>query len=284
MFLAGSRILLSWMRLGPTRMSMSQRSLPGLGSENPHWSAIGWRGWQSISIAPPSSFLAGPSGQGSSAGASFADEFLDSALASFGDPDPRIGTPWGRGERLAKLIMHRRALLILDGLELLQNPPVAGGTAARALPPGTSARACGLQFRSLRDHDPNGGRRYCGSRAEFGPRRDLEQLSSDAGAKLLRSLEVKGHEAELRAASDELGGHCLALTLLASYLTDVYNGDIRCRGEASSRFAQDVRKGLLVRKVMESYQTWFGEGSELSVLRLLGLFDRPPTKGRSELF
>jgi hypothetical protein len=26
---------------------------------------------------------------------------------------------------------------------------------------------------------------------------------------------------------------------------------------------------------MESYQTWFGEGSELSVLRMLGLFDRP---------
>ena len=27
--------------------------------------------------------------------------------------------------------------------------------------------------------------------------------------------------------------------------------------------------------MMESYQTWFGEGPELSVLRLLGLFDRP---------
>jgi len=26
---------------------------------------------------------------------------------------------------------------------------------------------------------------------------------------------------------------------------------------------------------MESYQTWFGEGPELSMLRILGLFDRP---------
>jgi hypothetical protein len=26
---------------------------------------------------------------------------------------------------------------------------------------------------------------------------------------------------------------------------------------------------------MESYQTWFGEGPELSVLRMLGVFDRP---------
>jgi len=26
---------------------------------------------------------------------------------------------------------------------------------------------------------------------------------------------------------------------------------------------------------MESYQTWFGEGPELAILRMLGLFDRP---------
>ena len=51
-------------------------------------------------------------------------------------------------------------------------------------------------------------------------RRDLEHLSSDAGAKLLRALDVKGDEPELRTASDEFSGHCLALTLLGSYLTD----------------------------------------------------------------
>src|SRR6476659_4542816 len=39
--------------------------------------------------------------------------------------------------------------------------------------------------------------------------------------------------------------------------------------------AHDIRQGAHARKVMESYQTWFGEGPELSVLRLLGLFDRP---------
>ena len=70
-------------------------------------------------------------------------------------------------------------------------------------------------------------------------------------------------------------GHCLALTLLGSYLTDAYNGDIRYREEVSERLAHDVRQGAHARKVMESYQTWFGEGPELSVLRMLGLFDRP---------
>jgi Protein kinase domain len=61
--------------------------------------------------------------QGSSGGASSADEFLDAALTWFGDRDPRLGTAWEKGERLAKLVAHRRALLVLDGLEPLQNPP-----------------------------------------------------------------------------------------------------------------------------------------------------------------
>src|SRR6202008_4104467 len=70
-------------------------------------------------------------------------------------------------------------------------------------------------------------------------------------------------------------GHCLALTLLGSYLSDAYEGDIRCLVEVSKRLADDVRQGVHARKVMDSYQTWFGEGPELSLLRLLGLFDRP---------
>jgi len=106
-------------------------------------------------------------------------------------------------------------------------------------------------------------------------RRDLEQLSKDAGAKLLQALGVKGHDAELQSASDEFSGHCLALTLLGSYLNDAFNGDIRFRKEVSERLAHDVRQGVHARKVMQSYQTWFGEGPELSVLRMLGLFDRP---------
>jgi hypothetical protein len=61
--------------------------------------------------------------QGSSGDTSSADEFLDAALNWFGDPDPRLGTAWEKGERLAKLVAHRRTLLVLDGLEPLQNPP-----------------------------------------------------------------------------------------------------------------------------------------------------------------
>jgi hypothetical protein len=38
-------------------------------------------------------------------------------------PTRWLGTGWEKGERLAKLVAHRRTLLLLDGLEPLQNPP-----------------------------------------------------------------------------------------------------------------------------------------------------------------
>jgi predicted ATPase len=213
--------------------------------------------------------------QGSSGGTSSADEFLDSALTWFGDPDPRIGTAWEKGERLAKLVTHRRTLLILDGLEPLQNPPGPQEGRVRepsiqallrelaAFNPGLCVITTRLPVADIADRESTSALR-----------RELEQLSSEAGAKLLRALGVKGGEEKLRSASDEFSGHCLALTLLGSYLTDAYNGDIRCREEVSKRLAHDVRQGVHARKVMESYQSWLGEGPELSVLRMLGLFDR----------
>jgi serine/threonine protein kinase len=214
--------------------------------------------------------------QGTSGDSSSADEFLNAALLWFGDPDPRIGTAWEKGERLAKLVAHRRTLLVLDGLEPLQNPPGPQEGRVRessfqallrelaAFNTGLCVITTRLPVADLADHERTSALRL-----------ELEQLSSDAGAKLLRALGVKGNESELRSASEEFSGHCLALTLLGSYLTDAYKGDIRCRREVSARLADDVRQGVHARKVMESYQTWFGPGPELSLLRILGLFDRP---------
>jgi hypothetical protein len=136
--------------------------------------------------------------QGTSGGTSSADEFLDAALAWFGDADPRLGTAWEKGERLAKLVAHRRTLLILDGLEPLQNPP--GPQEGRLREPslqallrelaafnkGLCVTTTRLPVADIADHEGTSALR-----------RDLEQLSSDAGASLLRALGVKGHEAEL---------------------------------------------------------------------------------------
>jgi hypothetical protein len=130
-------------------------------------------------------------------------------------------------------------LLVLDGLEPLQNPP--DPQEGRLREPSLQALLrelaafnkglCVITSRTpvadIVDHERTSALR-----------RELEQLSSDAGAHLLRALGVKGGEAELRSASDEFSGHCLALTLLGSYLTDAYSGDIRRRKEVSEHLAQ----------------------------------------------
>ena len=145
--------------------------------------------------------------QGTSGQSSSADEFVDAALAWFGDPDPRIGTAWEKGERLAKLIAHCRTLLVLDGLEPLQNPP--GSQEGRLREPALQALLrelaafnmglCVITTRLLVADIPD----HEGTSAL---RRDLEELPGDAGAKLLRALGVKGNEADLRKASDEFHG------------------------------------------------------------------------------
>jgi hypothetical protein len=172
--------------------------------------------------------------QGTTGDTSSADEFLDAALHWFGDTNPRLGTAWEKGERVAKIIAHRRTLLVLDGLEPLQNPP--GPQEGRLREPSLQAllrqlAAFNMGLCVITTRLPIADIADC--ECTSAPCRELEQLSSDAGAKLLRALGVKGPEAELRNASDEFRGHCLALTLLSSYLTDAYDGDIRSRKEVS---------------------------------------------------
>ena len=256
---------------------MSLRSLPGPGSGSPRSSTIGSDEWLLNIIVLRSLFLAGPSTDRAPV-ETLRPQMNFLTRLSLGleiqihgsERHGRRAKDWRSSSRIVE------PYLVLDGLEPLQNPP--GPQEGRVREPSLQALLrelaafntglCVITTRTpvadIADHERTSALR-----------RDLEQLSSDAGAKLLRALGVKGDEAELRSASDEFSGHCLALTLLGSYLTDAYNGDIRCRKEVSGRLAHDVRQGVHARKVMESYQTWFGEGPELSVLRMLGLFDRP---------
>jgi serine/threonine protein kinase len=104
-----------------------------------------------------------------------------------------VNEAWEKGERLAKLIAHRRTLLVLDGLEPLQNPP--GPQEGRLREPSLQALLrelaafntglCVITTRTpvadIADHE--------GSSALS---RNLEQLSSDAGAKLLGALRNLG--------------------------------------------------------------------------------------------
>lgn len=213
--------------------------------------------------------------QGTSERAASADLFIDQALRWFGDTDPTQGSPWDKGERLAGYIRQSRTLLILDGLEPLQHPPGPQegrlkDAAIQALLVELAAQQNGLCVISTRER--------IGDLVEFENstvvRHDLEHLSPKAGAQILRSLNVKGETEELEEASRELKGHAFSLTLLGSYLDEVLQGDIRRRKEIENLF-DDTRYGGAAQEMIAAYETWLGEGMELAILRLLGLFDRP---------
>jgi tetratricopeptide (TPR) repeat protein len=215
--------------------------------------------------------------QGTSEQGVSADQFIDAALRWFGDPDPTAGTPWDKGERLARLVRRQRTLLLLDGLEPLQFPPGRGHKEGAlkehsmqallrelaAHNPGLCVITSRLTIDDLADSEGNTTRRI-----------NLEHLSPQAGAAVLRGQGVKGEQAELERASSEFGGHALALTLLGSYLVNVHDGDI-ARRDRVDILREDEEQGGHARRVMASYEKWFGEGPELSILRILGLFDRP---------
>jgi hypothetical protein len=202
------------------------------------------------------------------------DLFISSALEWFGDPDPNKGTPWEKGERLADLIKKKRTLLILDGLEPLQNPP--GEKQGQIKDP---ALKCLL--RELAIHNP--GLCIITTRLEVDDVKDfvgktvqkipLERLSPEAGAQFLQHLGVKGTFEELKGAAVEFEGHALALSLLGTYLAIVYQGDIRQRDKIA-RLTDEQNQGGHARRVIESYEKWFVGKPELNILRIMGLFDR----------
>lgn len=216
--------------------------------------------------------------QGSDQPQTSADPFIDAALRWLGDADPTAGSPWDKGERLARLIKQTRTLLILDGLEPLQHPKhtLEGRLkeqSMQALLKELAAGQPGLCVVSTREHVAD----LQGFRAPAVIAHDLDQLSPAAGASILHQQQIKGSDAELQQASAEFGNHALALTILASFLHNAYDGDLRRRHEIGP-LTEDELNGGHARRVMTSYETWLrdaGEDTLLAVLRVLGLFNRP---------
>jgi tetratricopeptide (TPR) repeat protein len=218
--------------------------------------------------------------QGTREQSTSADLFIDQALRWFGDADPSTGTPWDKGQRLARYIRQSRTLLILDGLEPLQHPPgpqegFLKDAALQTLLVELSAQQPGLCVISTRER--------IADLVEFGTvvQHDLEHLSPKAGAQILRSLHVAGDDRELEDATEELKGHALSVTLLGSYVEEVLNGDIRRRQEIQNLF-DDARFGTAAQRMISAYEDWLGEGPEIAILRLLAFFDRPVDRSSLE--
>lgn len=205
-----------------------------------------------------------------------ADLFIDNALRWFGDPDATTGSPWEKGERLGELVNQHPTLLVLDGLEPLQYPPGSAARVGGLKDPALqtllrelarhNAGLCVLTTRiKVEDIHPFVGTSVC--------RVDLDQLSPEAGAQLLKGLGAEGTAKDLSDAVEDFGGHALALTLLGKYVATVHGGDIRKR-DLIAELMHEPTAGGHARRVMESYETWFKGKPELQILRIMGLFDR----------
>ena len=214
--------------------------------------------------------------QGTGERATSADQFIDHALRFFNDPEPEAGSPWAKGERLAELARKNRALLILDGLEPLQDRfQGIKDPALERLIEELARDNSGLCVITTRE--------TVSELADFPDStiaRDLEQISPEAGRALLRVKGVRGTDAELEQASEAFGNHALAINLLANWLRAIPGHPI-----AKAHDIPDLdippEKGRHPRRVMAAFAERFGEDSaEVEVLRLLGLFDRPATKRR----
>ncbi len=220
--------------------------------------------------------------QGSKERATAADEFLNWALAKLG-VKLESASASAKGEAIAEALMTRRALLVLDGVEPLQHGP--GPQAGQLKDQGLRAllrRFAAAPPRADHSLIVLTSRLAVADIQRFkngaAPVVDVERLSDEAGAELLRDNDVWGVDHDLRAASHDFGGHPLALTLLASLIKETQNGDVRRRDHIRGLLADaDDPRHDQARRVMESYEReWLaGQPILLAILHCVGLFDRP---------
>lgn len=207
------------------------------------------------------------------------DDFFESALRFFGYAEQNLPPPHERGIKLARLVASQRILLILDGLEPLQHPiGIFHGElkdqSLKALLQQLAVKNAGLCLISSRQTVEE----LKGKPEKLVLAHDLEQLQETDGVALLRAIGVKGSEVELTKAVKKVAGHALALNLLGNYVKKVLSGDIRQRDKIPGLMAERS-DGKHAEKMLAAYETHLKGTLALSVLYLLGLFDRPVSPG-----
>ncbi len=215
--------------------------------------------------------------QGTDERVTSADLFIKEALVWFGDTNPEAGLPWDKGKRLANLIRQDKTLLILDGLESLQSDvDFEKGKIKDPAPAVLVAEFAknnnGLCIITTREEIPD-IRRFPSSALQV----NLEQISDEAGRALLRVRGIRGTDAELEDVTRAFGNHALAINLLAEYL-HLIPGHSCQKAHAIPELYIAEEQGKHPRRVIESFAAHFGEGAELELLQILGLFDRPADK------
>lgn len=222
--------------------------------------------------------------QGSNERAAAADECLDWILEKLSVKVDTVSAT-AKGEAIAEMMAKSKVLLVLDGVEPLQHGPDSQVGALKD----SGLRSLLRRFAAMPPADVRGlivltSRLAVTDIARWkegaAPVVDVEQLSDQAGAALLRDNGVWGTRRQLRATSRDFGGHPLALGLLASFLKETQFGDVRrCDHIRAWTDDPDNPRHDHAKRVMESYEKeWLaGRPVLLAIMYMVGLFDRPAT-------
>jgi hypothetical protein len=268
-------------------------SLIGQGGEGKSALVMEWlarrasRGWQGARRVFEWSFYSqGTSAQNSAS----ADDFFNAAFAWFDKTEEVPKDAATKGAKLAELVAAERTLLVLDGLEPLQQPP--NGYDGEFKDPAMKALLRGLAL-----HNP--GLCILTSRTDITDlskyelaggsclRHSLHSLDPATARCLLRQLGVVGLDRELDEATEGCHRHAYNLNLLGNYLAKCTpDHDIRGWQQRFPILEEDERTHPVTdadgkcaghgRRMLRVYERWLGpDNPALAVLRLLGLFDRP---------
>ncbi|MCP4990588.1 MAG: toll/interleukin-1 receptor domain-containing protein [Colwellia sp.] len=200
---------------------------------------------------------------------------LEAALIEFFKLPNLSGQACERGHEAASYISQMSALVIIDGLEVLQTHSASRGDITDLF----------LRAFIVRLAHGNSGFCLLTSRISVA---DLSYLSKECfrelrlgkipkrdGAQILRKCGVKGNREQLQQASEQFDGHPLSLLLLGNFLAKFLDADILRLAEL------DLVESALFNvghagKVLASYNN-FLSNAEGAVLRIMGLFNRPVT-------
>ncbi|MBI1227954.1 MAG: hypothetical protein GC192_22170 [Bacteroidetes bacterium] len=189
-------------------------------------------------------------------------------------------SPWEKGKRLARLVAERRCLLILDGLEPLQEGGVVD--TGKIKDPALFVLVRELARRN------NGGLCIITSRLPLGGLKrftatigqiNLENISDEAGRFILRFNNIRGSDLELVSAVQKFGNHAFAVNLLSSWLFAQPGHNISEIARMPHLFEDIVgAENIHIKRVIVSFEKFLNVQKEFEAIRLLrfmGLFNKP---------
>jgi len=207
--------------------------------------------------------------------------FFEFALEQLNAEQRTFNSDEDKGDYLAKLLKTQPCVLVLDGLEPLQH-------ATKGMRGELKHKDIRALLRSLASQTPD-SKVLCIITSRLAVQdldgrshvktKNLHNLTTADGVRLLQDLGVTGQKDELAKAVEEYGNHALALSLLGNILVYQYDGLVTQREQIAELIEEDGDSSSRhAFKVMQAYAHWFGESAEGRLLNLLGLFDHPIDK------